>query len=476
MKAKITLLVLVIMVVSISTMAQSLLNSSFENWTSDTLYEEPDSFQTSNMFSYMLTNYGNVVKSTDKYSGTYSIKLTTIVFGNDTATGTIILGEGSQGNLGGIPYTDRPDSIKVVVKHNILTTDTGVVAVLFTKLGNIIGMAMQAFLGVENNWTMTSIPITWLVPGINPDTMVFIASCSNLDRIKVPGSWMQIDDLELTGGVAQIPNSGFENWSPIEIEEPDDWWTINFAGVYNNTFSATKSTDAYHGTYALRLETQYLFDDTIGYITNGRFDDNGPNGGMSVWQNPHKLTGYYKYTPVGPDTALAALFSLDYTPSDTIMVDSNLIKLPAAYTYTYFEVPLLYNSWPIIDTLNIAFASSNIMDDTPYAGVGSVLYIDSLNLIYKPLSIDENALAKNEFKIFPNPASDVINITSSLAVNGDLHISIYNSIGKLVMEKALIPLSFNDFFKLDISALKPAIYLYKIQTNDDLKNGKLIVR
>ncbi|MCF8296986.1 MAG: T9SS type A sorting domain-containing protein [Saprospiraceae bacterium] len=475
MKAKITLFVLALMVISVSIKAQSILNSSFENWTNKTLYEEPDSFQTSNMFAYLLTNSGNTVKSTDKYSGSYSIKLSTIVQGNDTVAGTLILGSGSQGNLGGISYTDKPDTLKVAVKYNVLTTDTAVVAVIFTKLGAYVGMAFQTFLGVQSSWKMKSIPITWMLP-VNPDSMIFIASCSNLDRVKVPGSWLQMDNLELSGNVTQIPNSGFENWNPVSIEEPDDWWTLNFTGIYNNSFSATKSTDAYHGTYALRLETQGVFDDTIGYITNGYFGDNGPVGGMAVTQNPHKLTGWYKYTPVGPDTALAAMFSLDYTATDTIMVDSNIVKLPAAYNYTYFEVPLNYNAWPIIDTLNISFASSNIMDDSPYAGVGSVLYIDSLNLTYKPLSIDENGNLKNEFKVFPNPASDIVNITSSLPVNGDLRISIYNSIGKKVIDEILSPMSFNDFFKLDISKLKPAIYLYQIQTDDDLINGKIIVR
>lgn len=475
MKSKITLFVLALMVISVSTIAQSILNSSFENWTNKTLYEDPDSFQTSNMFAYMLTNSGNTVKSTDKYSGNYSIKLTTIVQGNDTVAGTLFLGSGMQGNLGGMPYTQNPDSLKVAVKYNVLTTDTAVVAVLFTKLGAIVGMSIQTFLGVQNSWTMKSAPITWILP-INPDTMVFIASCSRFDGDKVPGSWLQIDNLELTGNVTQIPNSGFENWNSVSIEEPDDWWTLNFAGIYDNSYSVTKSTDAYHGTYALRLETKLLFDDTIGYITNGEMGDNGPTGGMAVNQNPHKLTGYYKYTPVGPDTALAALFSLDYTATDTIMVDSNLVKLPAAYNYTYFEVPLTYNGWPIIDTLNISFASSNIMDDSPYAGVGSVLYIDSLNLTYKPLSIYENGISKNEFKVFPNPASDIINITSSLPVNGDLRISIFNSIGKKVIDEILSPMSFNDFFKLDVSSLSPAIYLYKIQTDDDLKNGKIIIK
>jgi len=374
-----------------------------------------------------------------------------------------------------VTYNNIPDSIKIAVKHNILTSDTGAIAVMFTKNGTVIGMGMKIFLGVQSTWSLETIPINWVPPAIlSPDTVVLFVSSSSLDGTQIPGSWLQVDNLEFSGSVDPIPNGGLENWNPITIEEPNDWWTINFAGVYNNSFSVTKSTDAHHGSYAARIETIEVFDDTMGFITNGHLGDDGPMGGMAVWQNPHKLSGYYKYTPVGPDSALAGVFSLDYTATDTILVDSNMIKLPAAYNYTYFEIPLQYNGWPIIDSFNITFASSNIEDDLYYVGLGSVLYIDSLNLSYKPLSINENADSKNEFRVFPNPADDIINITTKLPVKGDLQISIYNSIGKLVLEKNLTPLSFNDFFKLDISNLKPAIYIYKIQTDEDIINGKII--
>ena len=476
MKTKITLLLITLMAISTSIIAQSISNSSFENWTSKTLYEEPDSFQTSNMYSYMMGAAGNVVKSTDAYSGIYSIKLSTIININDTVPGILILGEEGLGEeLNGIPYTDKPDSIKLAVKHNILNSDTASLIAMFMKNGAVIGIAMKTFLGVQNSWSLVSIPVIWIPPAIlSPDTMVFFITSSSLDGDKIPGSWLQADALELTGGVTQIPNGGMENWTPVAIEEPDDWWTINFAGIYDNNYSVTKSTDAHHGTYAARIETIEVFDDTMGFLTNGHLGDDGPMGGMAVNQNPHKLSGYYKYTPVGPDSALVGLFSLDYTPTDTTVVDSNLVKLPAAYTYTYFEVPLTYDGWPIIDTLNITFASSNIEDDLYYVGLGSVLYIDSLNLSYKPLSINENADSKNEFRVFPNPADNIINITTKLPVNSDLQISVYNSIGKLVLEKTLNPLSLNDFFKLDISNLKPAIYIYKIQTDEDIINGKII--
>ncbi len=464
MKTKNAILVVTILLFSITSMSQSITNSDFENWINDTLYEKPDSFQTSNMMAYMFSSAENVTKSTDSYNGIYSARLETFIYGTDTVPGMLLLGSGE--GFTGIPYTDKPDTLTAAIKYNIQANDTAIIMAMFTSGGNLIGMAGKTFTGSQSSWSLEKIPITFFLPAI-PDSVILLVCSSNINGDQISGSWLQVDSLQFTGNSATpIANGNFENWTPLVIEEPYNWWNINFALTDNTPYSATKTTDAYHGTYALRLETREVFEDTLGFITNGRFDENGPTGGMQVWQTPDKLTGYYKYTPVGPDSALAALSIY----SNSTIIDSSMIMLGAASTYTYFEISLNYNAWPPPDTLNIAFSSSN-MENHANARVGSVLFLDSLNLTYKPVSINEAVESKNEFIVYPNPASNFINIMSKYPVKENVHISIYNTIGSIVLEKTLHSLS---NYKLDISNLKTALYLYSIQTEDDVINGKFL--
>ena len=475
MKTKKIILSVAFLILGAIAFSQTIPNGSFENWSNDTLFEEPDTFQSTNYYSYITGLQSNVSKTTDSYGGNYAAKLETTVHGSDTVLGALFIGTpDNTGISGGLPYTDKPDTLKFALKYNILTTDTAMVAILFKNNGIFLGGIMKTYTGTQPTWLLEEIPITWM--GVfNPDTITALISCSKLDGYKIPGSYLFIDEIEFSNATATpFPNGDFESWTPVTIEEPDDWTTINFAGYMSGQYSAIKTNDSYDGNYAVRLETVNVYDDSMGFITNGElFDDDGPEGGMAVSQNPKKITGYYKYTPVGPDTALVGVYCFrnDQSSSTTTLLDSSLVYLPAAYNYTYFEVPLTYNAWPLVDTLNISFASSNIMDNGSYVGLGSVLYLDSLNVSYYPLSVDENLASENDFLVYPNPAKDFIYIESKFPVRDDVIFSLYNSQGKLIFEE-----NFNseNQFMINISKFSNGIYFYKINTQNIRKSGKIL--
>ncbi|MCF8234974.1 MAG: hypothetical protein K9G67_08120 [Bacteroidales bacterium] len=54
------------------------------------------------------------------------------------------------------------------------------------------------------------------------------------------------------------------------------------------------------------IQNNYVGGDISGVVTHGTFFEDGPVGGLPVNLNPQMLTGYYKYYPVGPDTALGS--------------------------------------------------------------------------------------------------------------------------------------------------------------------------
>jgi hypothetical protein len=462
MKKNLLILSFIVLIASATTFSQSILNGSFENWSQQVFYEEPDSFQTSNSQIYMFTGSGNVSKVTDSHSGSYAAKLETISSDNDTVPGALLLE---------IPYTDEPDSLTGFVKYNILTNDTAFVVAIFYSGGNYMGGGSITFYGTQLSYAKFGIPF-YFMPG-TPDTLRVYIFSSNINGTQYPGSCLYVDGLEFIGS-GIFPNGDIENWTPVSTEEPDDWVTINSFIFQTGDTSATKTTDACDGTYALKLRNVVFYGDTLGFITNGWFGENGPEGGKPVHQNPEKLTGYYKYFPDGLDTGFAYLASSRYDTGldSTILLDSNMFKLEPASTYTYFEVPLTYNLWPYADTVNISFASGNITDDGSYIGLNSVLFIDGLGITYYPVSVKENNFDKDVI-IYPNPGKDVVSIELNPKYKGNIKVQLFDLQGRKVIDKNYT--SNKQVLKLDVSELYNGLYFYNIKTSSENITGKIII-
>jgi len=454
-----------------SSLSQIISNGGFENWYLKEYFEDPDTFLTSNLRVWLTSGTTNVFKTTDSHSGAFAAKLETVAADNEIISGFIIIGNASEGGInGGIPFTERPDSLTGYVKYNIDTAEAAWVFCWFKKEGECIGSSSVNFTGIEEDYVRFAIRIEWLSPDL-PDSMIFLASSSNLDNPAQPGAILYIDDLGFTGTTVPFPNGNLEEWHTVSTEEPEDWTTLNAFGYLFGSISAFKSTDSYSGNYALELHNiQMPGDQIIGIVTNGYLGDNGPAGGMAVDGNPMLLSGYYKYFPDGPDTALAGAWGYYYDPvGDSIVLSEQImIKLPFAEDYTYFEIPFQYNDWPPVDTLNITFAAGNIAEDSNYVGLNSVLYIDSLTLEYYPVSNGPDLNKEKTCIIYPNPAHDCIRIVSCYDIR---IIKIMNCQGDVVFSAR----PFRNRYFIDIHHLPDGIYIVEIETESSLLFEKIII-
>ncbi len=458
--------------------AQPIQNSSFESWSIQNLFNEPNGFLSSNMWTYMSTGSGNVKKVSDSNHGMFAAKLETVVSGNDTMQGMLLIGTpGNQTINGGMPYSDTPDSVSGYIKRNIQLNDTANFIVMFKKSGTIIGMAQAQFAGTTVNYVRFSIPVSYFgMPPFQVDTIAVIISSSRMDPPQFPGSTITIDSISFIGATQLFPNGDFESWTAANIEDPSNWTTLNFASISSGQYSVTKSTDSYDGVYSARLESILTpWGDSICFITNGKFGNDGPYGGMPVSANPQKITGYYKYFPNGPDTALAGLWTYKFNPgtNSAEMLDSNVIHLTATNTYTYFEIPLAYNSNPVADTMNITFTACNMEDSASYRGIGSVLFIDKLDISYYPPLGTENIPSENsEFNLYPNPNGGKFNVIISQFDNLTIEkINIYNVMGE-VLYSATLPTAAT-CYQLN---LPNGIYFYQISNKkNQLFTGKLVI-
>ena len=93
-----------------------------------------------------------------------------------------------------------------------------------------------------------------------------------------------------------------------------------------------------------------------------------------------------------------------------------------------------------------------------------VIYFDDIRF-GDFLSVQENSVSR--VKMFPNPASDIINIKSEDSID---QIIIYNILGQKVLET----INDNNFKSLDISKLHSGTYFITILMDNEIRTFKLI--
>jgi hypothetical protein len=475
MKTKILLLLPFALLALANVSGQSITNGSFEYWTQQILYEDPVPYFTTNINAYMANGSNTITKSAIHHGGNYSAKLETLSTGADTTSGVMFIGTpGNQAINGGTPIAIHPDSLKMWARFSIMTNDTASIIVILKNSGATIGYGAFQFIGNQATFIQFKTKITWLSL-LTSDTMAVIITASRLDGAKIPGSTLYVDDISFTGSLIAFPNGGFETWNTLSTVSPDNWFSFNFACLPGDT-SATKTTDHYDGTYAMKLKSVPLtIGDTMGFLTNGTFGSNGPAGGLPISQNPSFITGYYKYIPVGLDTAIAV--GMDFyhnTITDSVnTLDASFIKLPPASSYTYFEIPFSYNGTPVTDTVNVTFASGNAQG--AFAGLGSTLFLDQLGILYMPVGVSENDQQTTNVTVFPNPSNGNCGLSINLKDDQSLSIELYDSKGQKVYSEKLDNAN-NTVNKLNLSALAKGIYYMNVKTKDKAYSRKIILQ
>jgi len=462
-----TLLILVTVFVGYCSFGQlgSIVNGDFEDWTNNTLFEDPDIWLTGN---YGWGTYVVATKSTDKVGGNYSLRLENIINGTDTAFGYALHGDVGQGGPGGgIPYSDIVDTLKGWYKYDIQTGDSANMMVEFKFGGNTVSMDLIKFVGTQNTWTEFAYPIN--VGLAQPDSVMIAFVAGNaMGGYVLDGSWLMLDDVSFSSSVnnspAAIPNGGFEAWSDIMVEDADDWSSFNPILYSQQAIPARKTADANSGVYAMELETMLINNgkDTInGMVSKGALDFwKQSNGIPYIWQ-PDTFMGYYKYAPVGIDTAyIYVQFTFNANPIEAqwIMVSGTVS------TYTLFE-----------RSLNVAFVPDS-MQVMLWAGSnpGSILKVDDLSLVGGNVGISTIDAQVAGLSLYPNPAGNACTMEYLLTEKATTTISIYNLLGEEVYSENNTSLAGLQRMQLNLQDMVPGMYLLNLEINGKNYSQKLI--
>lgn len=195
-------------------------NAGFEEWTEVDFFVDfftPNSWDNLDSVTAIFSTL-TCQRTTDAHSGSYAVKLVTYALAavNDTVNGIITTGNliitPPYGIEGGIPYSERPDSIACWLKYQPVGGDSTMIQ--FTLLaGNndTVGMALLKVGANISSYTRFSAPVKYY-SAATPSLSRWMVSSSNGYKA-IPGSALYIDDLSLlfATGVDDVqPASGIE--------------------------------------------------------------------------------------------------------------------------------------------------------------------------------------------------------------------------------------------------------------------------
>jgi hypothetical protein len=186
---------------------------------------------------------------------------------------------------------------------------------------------------------------------------------------------------------------------------------------------------------------------------------------------PIRFSGYYKFEPVNGDSCTAVILLSRWNQTakkrDTIGFGKMVQKDPVS-TYTKFEVPINYTGTGSVDSVTFLVVSSagfNVINFMGSVGqVGNTMYVDELMLDY-PAGIQQVLMPEVSVSVFPNPASDVLNVETSRIVKGGL-IEVYSTGGKLIDSFQ----ASDSKFQVPVYSLPNGAYYYRLLEGKSLLN------
>lgn len=315
--------------------------------------------------------------------------------------------------------------------------------------------------------------------------------------------------------IEEPDGSGWKNDAKIEINyvsgKPDtvyyySWSTwgggswrsssrIAYTWNGNNVASATRETRTMSGwrndwrksyTYSSGMQTSYTEEDWSG----------------SAWVNKNKTTTTYaggkKSEVLLQEWQSGAWVDKEkdkytYTGNDLTNVETEFYVAPTwfksyknTYTYNGKSTPdsMVRQNWDDLQSLwvnNIRFELKHNTDKKTYEETSSwdgnmwikTQNIDSLNQWYYdwPVSVTEVANADNRVKVYPSPASDVLNIEVA-NTSADVKLTIVDMTGRV--QKALTA-NTNDIISVSVSHLPAGNYILSVDDGNGIKTEQFVI-
>ncbi len=286
------------------------------------------------------------------------------------------------------------------------------------------------------------------------------ADCAWLDNIILPppmatSLWAGPDDAVCDGAGFSLSNSYATEYTQLS-------WSTSGDGTFNDNsimhpLYTPGSEDISNGQVNLSMDLISTLGDT--------FSDDML---LSVGEVPAAPA-----TPQGPDYVnLAQVQTSDYTTEEVTGASTYNWYLEPAEAGTITGIGNMATvQW---DPAFLGQAGISVAADNS-CGEGGLSETFAVTVDYS-VGISDAAGRDRSFKLYPNPARNILYLKSGEKLSGILGIRIYDILGNLLIEKNKLQLDAGSTASFDISNLPEGIYLVNIRSNESSSNLKLVVR
>lgn len=274
---------------------------------------------------------------------------------------------------------------------------------------------------------------------------------------------------------AQLMNTGFENlnadgsiqyWGFTRLEAViiDSNGVAHYDSIVIDQKYCQSSTDAHSGNRALEIRNAFNYTQNQG-ISGGALSSNDTmqspyTSFVPIVSRPLALSFYYKYLPVGNDTAYVYIQALDANSNEIGYAEQ---WIPGtASSYTLMNIPVNYSS---SDSAALVFIQFKASYNDSTAHFGTRFLIDDLFLQAPNSTRDFSAV--NHVSIYPNPVNDLLFIQAASPVKA---ISIRSMTAQQVYDHQGAVTS------IDCSKFENGIYFVRIETDKGVQTRRLNIQ
>ena len=324
--------------------------------------------------------------------------------------------------FGGQEISARPETLSVEMNYDIEENDTSVVFLGLFDGENYVAENVFFITGSSSGeFVNMEFEINYLNSS-TPDRLAIAITNSNPfdnennwnSNVSISSIWF--DDSELT-----LLNNDFNEWTTISYDLPESWLykTKNgFGSSVDFELPFYKTSDSYFNENAIVLQNLITDSDSL----EGRISLKDYDQGIVINNRFETFSGYYKFFPENQDTARINVIM--YKSGEQIgwgyFEQADIIDV-----WSKFDVEINYSDDTAIpDSMNVILEASQ----WPITGE-SRLYLDKLSFDGDYIPVEEE-FASN-FRLYPNPTNDIINISNLNDYNSECQIKIIDLLGKI---------------------------------------------
>ncbi|MBL7897359.1 MAG: T9SS type A sorting domain-containing protein [Crocinitomicaceae bacterium] len=269
---------------------------------------------------------------------------------------------------------------------------------------------------------------------------------------------------------AQIPNNGFETWTIVgAYQDPDSWGTMNSITDLGGVYTATKGTPGSPGSSYLKLTSQTVGPAVVnGIAVSGVLDQMSmqPESGFPYTGQPLSFTGKWQHMIYGSSqggiTVVLTHWNTTTNQRDTV-AKANQTLSGMAMSWANFTIPFVYYSSVVPDSC-IIFLRASGSNPTQ----NDYLWVDNLSFTGSVVGMSENELSNLDLQIFPNPASEFVNLTFNSLTNQNVNLEVFDMAGNAVLVKKLAVTSGQHKEVISLEGLSKGTYQVKLLTDSGI--------